>query len=49
MEKKDEKDGKKKIITAVIVVVVVATLFWLASVLVANFNIAELLKQLHGG
>ena len=38
---------KKKIIIAL--VVVVAALFWFASLLVANFNIAEMLKQLHGG
>jgi hypothetical protein len=38
---------KKKIIIAL--VVVVAALFWVASLLVANFNIAEMLKQLHGG
>jgi len=49
MEKKNEKDGRKKIITAVIVVIVVAALFWVASVLVANFDIATFLKQLHGG
>jgi len=49
MEKKNEKGGKKKVIMAVVVVVSVAALFWLASVLVANFNIAEFLKQLHGG
>ncbi len=39
---------KKKIITALIVIIVVAVLFWVASLLVANFNIAEMLKQLHG-
>ncbi|MBI5294476.1 MAG: hypothetical protein HY869_03295 [Chloroflexi bacterium] len=49
MEKKNEQDGKKKIATVVIVVVIIAALFWVASVLVANFNIAEFLKQLHGG
>jgi hypothetical protein len=49
MEKKNEKDSKKKIIMAVIVIVVVAALFWVANVLVANFNLAGFLKQLHGG
>lgn len=39
----------KKIITALIVIVVAAALFWVANLLVANLNIAELLKQLHGG
>ncbi len=39
----------KKIITALIVIVVVAALFWVANLLVANINITDLLKQLHGG
>jgi len=39
---------KKKIITALIVIVVVVALFWVAGLLVANLNIAEMLKQLHG-
>jgi hypothetical protein len=38
----------KKIITALIVLAA-AVLFWAANLLVANLNIAELLKQLHGG
>ena len=49
MEKKNEKDGKKKIIMAVVVVVVIAALYWVATFLVANFNILDMLKKLHGG
>ena len=40
---------KKKIINALIVIVAVAILFWVASLLVSNLNIVEMLKQLHGG
>lgn len=40
---------KKKIITTLIVIVVVVALVWVANLLVSNFNIAEMLKQLHGG
>ena len=39
----------KKIITALIVIVVIAALFWVANLLIANINIADFLKQLHGG
>jgi hypothetical protein len=40
---------KKKIITAVIVIVVIAALFSAANWLVNSFDIAELLKKMHGG
>ena len=40
---------KKKIITVLIVLVVLAALFWVANLLVTNFNIVEFLKQIHGG
>jgi uncharacterized membrane protein len=40
---------KKKMITALIVIAAAAALFWVASWLVSSFDIAEFLKQLHGG
>jgi hypothetical protein len=44
-----KQETKKKIVNAVIVIVVIVALFLTANWLVSNINIAELLKQLHGG
>lgn len=40
---------KKKVITTVVVIVVIIVVIWVAQLVVANFNVVEFLKQLHGG
>lgn len=40
---------KRKVITALIVIAVIVGIFWVANILVSNFDIVELLKRIHGG
>jgi hypothetical protein len=43
------KNKKKLITTLIIMIVLIAGLILAANILVSNFNIAELLKTIHGG